>query len=594
MAKNNDLLKACAKGNKTEVLMAFRKSFLSKSANPNAMEVNGDTALILACKQSHQAIVLLLIEKGANLNKSNLKGETALYITIENKQWELTRLLIEHGADPNTIWPYRKGTVLMKVALAGNQEMVSLLLEKGANPNCQNSVGETALFFTVQNQGITELLIKHGADVNIKATDGRTLLSETIKSRSLDTTNYVIQHGAILDFSSSAYLDTFNACIKEENLDFVKLFVESGININPTKGSHTPLMCAAMSKSGKCLDYLLNSGADINALDHSQSSPLILACSFYNSDLPQVIELLIDHGANVNHQDNSGWSALFTAVHNKKIESAKILIEHRADINANAKTGESIFRRAMAQSLFEIVRLLLIKGAILDLSETDLEDLYIEACRECDDKDFYFINLLESKGLDLKRSYKKYRKISSGYQALHQSVQSNKLNLVKYLISKGVNVNEYEQEKYFDSVLNCACRHGYVDIVAYLLSVGADLQVKNSGNEPAILQARLSNDFTAFSQILSLAGQYHNPKLIFDEKNIQKLWNEYGDYYSKKEEYRKEMDRILNQGRESTAKGSIGHDKFNVKTEGRSDWESRCNRVLFRQNHYTHHQQIAI
>lgn len=594
MAKNRDLLKACAIGNETEVLMAFRKSFLSKSANPNATDVNGDTALILACKQRHQAIVLLLIEKGSNLNKSNLKGETALYITIENKQWELTRLLIDHGADPNTVWPYRNGTVLMKVVLAGNQDIVSLLLAKGANPNCQNSVGETALFFTVQNKGITELLIKHGADTNIKAADGRTLLSETIKSRSLDTTNYLIQHGATLDFSTSGYLDTFNACIKEENLDFVKIFVESGININPTKGGHTPLMCAAMSKTGKCLDYLLNSGADVNALDNSQSSPLILACSFYNPDLPQVVELLIGHGANVNHQDNSGWSALFTAVHNKKIESAKILLEYGADINAKAKTGESILKRAMSQSAFEITSFLIRKGATIDFSEAEIGDIFIEACGKCDDDDFYLINLLLSKGLDLKRSYQQYRKTSSGYQALYEAVQANKINVVMYLISKGVFVNEHEEDKYFDSVLMLACRQGFVDIVEYLLSNGADLHVKNSENETAILQARLSNNFAIFSQIILISGEYLNPKVIFDEKSIQKLWKEFGDYYSQKEAYKKEMDRIFNQGRESTAKGSIGHDRFNVKTESRFDWESRCNRVLIRQNHYTHHQQIAI
>ncbi|CDK30682.1 ankyrin repeat domain-containing protein [Candidatus Babela massiliensis] len=58
---------------------------------------------------------------------------------------------------------YYDFTPLMIASLEGSDEIVEKLLEWGANPNVQNSLGDTALIYAVQNRDslITALLLKN-------------------------------------------------------------------------------------------------------------------------------------------------------------------------------------------------------------------------------------------------------------------------------------------------------------------------------------------------------------------------------------------------------------------------------------------------
>ena len=76
-------------------------------------------------------------------------------------------------------------TPLYQAAFNGHNELVELLLEKGADPNIKTKAGTTALMGAAYggHKRIAELLIAHGADVNVKGEDKGFL-------------EYVIKHGA--------------------------------------------------------------------------------------------------------------------------------------------------------------------------------------------------------------------------------------------------------------------------------------------------------------------------------------------------------------------------------------------------------------
>ena len=50
---------------------------------------------------------------------------------------------------------------------------------------------------------------------------------------------------------------------------------------------------------------------------------------------------LIAYNAKVNHQSNSGWTALMWASHNGKVEVIKVLLFHRADLEIQANEGRT-------------------------------------------------------------------------------------------------------------------------------------------------------------------------------------------------------------------------------------------------------------
>lgn len=75
---------------------------------------------------------------------------------------------------------YYDFTPLMIASLEGNDEIVEKLLECGANPNVQNSLGNTALIYAVQNRDslITALLLKNKkVDKNIQNKEDKIALA---------------------------------------------------------------------------------------------------------------------------------------------------------------------------------------------------------------------------------------------------------------------------------------------------------------------------------------------------------------------------------------------------------------------------------
>ena len=69
-------------------------------------------------------------------------------------------------------------TPLMRAALAGDTETVSVLAAKGEDVNAQDHEGRTALMFAVVNMHheTVKVLLASGADVNVRAHDGGTAL----------------------------------------------------------------------------------------------------------------------------------------------------------------------------------------------------------------------------------------------------------------------------------------------------------------------------------------------------------------------------------------------------------------------------------
>jgi ankyrin repeat protein len=72
---------------------------------------------------------------------------------------------------------------------------------------------------------------------------------------------------------------------------------------------------------------LLAKGANVNAMNDSGLTPLMLACRYGHKD---AVDLLLDSKADINSSDNYGWTALMWAAANQRIGIMTLLIEHGA------------------------------------------------------------------------------------------------------------------------------------------------------------------------------------------------------------------------------------------------------------------------
>ena len=136
----NALHTAC-EHNQLEVI-----KYLVKHTKPdlNSMTQKGATPLHLACIHGHLEVVRFLLgQKLSTINSQDTDGFTPLHLAakspLPNSQ-EITKLLLEAGADHNLKEYRTQKTAIAMASEAGNIEVVTCLLKKGAYPSISPSI----------------------------------------------------------------------------------------------------------------------------------------------------------------------------------------------------------------------------------------------------------------------------------------------------------------------------------------------------------------------------------------------------------------------------------------------------------------------
>jgi ankyrin repeat protein/mono/diheme cytochrome c family protein len=220
-------------------------------------------------------------------------------------------------------------TALMHAAYAGTIEIMTALLDAGADVNARNARKATALHWAAADPSKLKLLLARGAEINAKTVEGRTVL----------------------------YL----AALEPDGTAIVRLLVEVGAEVDARTITGTTPLFAAAGASLESLRLLLDKGADPNGKSDTGATALMTAAL----RSPAAVALLVSRGADVKARTKRGETALGNAAERGDLASVKLLLDKGADINVTDFRGytplmhAAYFDRVSA----DLIRLMLARGA---------------------------------------------------------------------------------------------------------------------------------------------------------------------------------------------------------------------------------------
>ncbi len=407
------------------------------------------------------------INSGADVNERSSLGNTPLMHAAKRNAPYVVKFLLESGADVNAK-NKKAWTALLFAAAYNTGDVVELLLESGANVNAKNKKDKTAIICALESSSaenihdVVRILVEHGADEHAVASNGRLAADFLGKVRDL-------KFEAISD-------EDFVELCKSASMRQIYDAIRHGANINArTKDNSSALMFAARFNHPGIVEYLIANGADVNLENDNGNVAMDFART--NENMRDSIAL-----KNLAYKTEREFLRICKSGTLGQIQD---FVEHDANVNARAKDKSSALMFAARFSTPDVIDYLLSNAA----------DANLENAKGNIALDFARVNKNLQNSPALKNlAYKTEREFL-------KICKSGTLKQISEFIENGANVNARAKDK--SSALMFAARFNSPDAIKYLLSNGADVNLKNTKGNIALDFAKVNPKINALDlQIL--------------------------------------------------------------------------------------------
>lgn len=315
--------------------MAIRV-LLEHKADANIQNFKGNTPLHVSVRKGFYKLSQLLIEKGCNINLRNKNGRTPLHDAAIKKHENFFKLLLKNNADVN-IQDMNGDAPLHWSVFRGLFKGSQLLINAGSNINLRNKKGRTPVYIAVDNkiEQLIELLLESNADVGMryKQDPKDRVYIVRAKDKGKLAWHYVMVEKHLLglflkrmdrgSFNVTDFGTVLQTCSgKKLPKDPTVKVLKKTVSVNTEIQGDTLLHVAGANNSSAVIDLLVKYGADINAQNEDGFTPLHIAAIHGNM---QVVEKLVDLEADVSLATADGKDAAGLAHLNEETEIEEYL-----------------------------------------------------------------------------------------------------------------------------------------------------------------------------------------------------------------------------------------------------------------------------
>ena len=514
-------LDEAASGGRTEVA----KLLLEEGADPNgvlALEFSHVTSVQEDCLRSFCENLRSPLCYAAESSTSKHRKESL----------DVAQLLLEHGADPNA----------SVFDLFNIDFDISVDLFPDGYKDDYHYY-ETSEFYPIQaavgsgDADLVNLFLEHNA--SLKPKYGTPVLTMAVCKAQFHIVELLLQQGASPDDSGLQQkgISPLVAAILRQDLEMVNRLFLAGANatLASVNDRFSPLQAAGVVGNRTIVDRLFQQGASL-AVDGTNASRSMLK-SFVVHGYHDYLEQALANGVNANTCSEGGSPPLFTAVTEADLVSIQLLLRAGADLHAYACAADQSYdgflrsvediitytsvvlspiQLAAAFGHLDVILFLWEKGARIDQkasSENGMMALHLAVCMNQMD----MVRFILSKGFDInaisytRLTYPYWYEIASEcvyITPLEAALLSRNVAMAQFLLKNGADPNHLMKTHHVEMVrpLDYACAeiHGNLETVQALLIAGADV---GSGDPlKSIIDSNSSKQKREVIELLILCG----------------------------------------------------------------------------------------
>jgi ankyrin repeat protein len=442
------------------------KLLLDAKANYNVVDDDKIAAIDFACMNGNYQVVEILAKAGCDIGCDRQGKWSPLTVVADEGFIKSGRFLLDMKANTE-VQGIQNWTPLRYAAFYGHVEFCRLLLKKGANPNTLS--GGNPILVESASQGnleVVTLLVENNAVVDAVTPDDWTALQKASLNGHIAVVAYLLDHGADIYHTNNMGQASILLAARRGFAELVQFLINKGADLHrPSTNNWTPLHLSY--DFAEVTRVLMENGADANRVMRHYT-PLYLAA---NENYIETVKVLLSFNPDLEieydgEDDQTGYTALTIATVKGHTDVVRLLLEAGANVNHRSKHNYFPLEWAVSSNKEDIVRILMEYNTELNLVDDDGD-----AALNCigPSTSLAIAKLLINRGADPEI------RNNQGNTPLCKAVMCNNLDIVKYLIAKKAELNITGGLN--GGPLHIACYQSNLGLVRILATAGADVNL---------------------------------------------------------------------------------------------------------------------
>ncbi|KUI70689.1 Serine/threonine-protein phosphatase 6 regulatory ankyrin repeat subunit B [Cytospora mali] len=507
---------------------------LRHGADENSLDRREQTVLFKPAGNGHIKVVDRLLRAGTDATRLDLWKRPPLQFAAMKGHVEIVRMLLEKTNTKQNLPGHMGRTVLHHAAeylREGQEDVIDLLFQHGAQPDVRDEDGDTALHTAVRREGteprpaqtLLDRLMQHGVPIDVRNKFGNTALYYAVWDQDLTTVKFLLRAGAKPDDLS------LHAAVQRGDVSLVKPFLEQTSTQNLAQMDlygNTPLHIAASKGDSHTVFTLLGAGAPTRCLNIDGETPVRAAERAKHKETASLLRdadpapegdleshmadfkrsqpnIQYNLGRTVLHMavilgrldivqrllesqditeipDQINRTPLHYAVQQTNIDIAQALLMSMADVNVVDAWGKTPLHFAAKADNIDGVRMLLDAKADFIPSHKGRTPLHIAALNSSSETVKVLLAAKVENSLLPKQDY-------LGKTAIHLAAERGNGDVMEELLKKTQDTAVIDiRDKKGQTALFLASKHGHLDIIVLLIRAGSIVYRTDNARDMAI------------------------------------------------------------------------------------------------------------